>query len=220
MKMKKFVLPILLLTTLTACGGGSGGDDGKNTTNTSTNNSGSQTSNSNENAPFISGQIQAKPSFKIPCDALKADLFIAAAANRDYEQVSLESESSGILFKVVLPTRLSLYQNALGTYKPLAYSNFSTPNTLQAADRFGLSLKVPYGDSKGELYYTSSNEISDSHYTKLVSIIEESKADGKAVVLLRFKFNHKMAYTKDTIQQANVELNNGELLIRVTVANK
>lgn len=214
--MKKLVLPMLLSMTLSACGGGGGNET--NPTNNSSSNPDSQ--NSNANAPFISGQIQAKPSFKIPCDALKADLFIAAKANRDYEEVSLESESTGILFKLVLPTRLSLYQNGLGTYKPLVYSNFSTPSTLQAADRFGLSLKVPYGDSKGELYYTSGNEISDSHYTKLVSIIEESKADGKAVVLLRFKFNHKMSYTKGGVQQPDAELNNGELLIRVTVAER
>lgn len=213
MKTKKIVLSIILSATLVACGGG--GNDA--TTNTPPSNSNPPTSNSNDNAPFISGQIESKPIFKIPCDDLKADLSIAATANRDYDQVSLESASTGILFKLILPTRLSLYQNALGTYKPLAYSSFDPS---QFTDKFGLSLKVPYGGVNGDLYYTSGNEISDIHYTKLVSVIEESKANGKAVVLLRFKFNHKMSYIKNTILQSDVELKNGELLIRATVADK
>lgn len=214
--MKRLVLPILLSMTLSACGGGGGNET--NPTNNSSSNSDSQ--NSNANAPFISGQIQSRSSFKIPCDDLKADLSTAATANREYEAVTLESESTGIFFKLVLPTRLSLYQNALGTYKPFAYSGFSPLVPFQAADRFGLSLLVPYGDLNGERYFTSTNEISDTHYTKLVSIIEESKADGKAVVLLRFKFNHKMSYLKGGVQQPDAELNNGELLIRVTVAER
>ena len=218
--MNKRFIPSAALSVifiLTGCGGGSDSTTTAPNSNTPSTPSTPSTPNTpNVTDLKISGQVAGKPAFNIPCDDLNSSLLVAAAEkNINYAEIQFESASTGVVFRIILPTKISLYSNSLGRYKVLG------PEYVDAIDanKFLLNVKVPYGDLTGDRFFSNTSHTTTPYYTELVQVAEQSKTNETVKVLLKFKFNHDMIHYKNGILQSNSELNNGELNILVDVAN-
>ncbi|GAA5014475.1 hypothetical protein GCM10023206_24610 [Acinetobacter puyangensis] len=220
--MKKSLIYIAVFNAMMMVSGCGGSDNGERSNDSSANSKGENNTDSQnigniQSTPYIAGQILDKNSFNIPCYELISGLADDAKQNRNYIEIQFESRSTGIVFRIVLPTKRSLYENTLGKYKVLGPVDV---DTLNPDNKFLLNVKVPYGDlfaDNAERFYSNSSYYTDLYYTELINIIEEKKENGNVTLLLRFKFNHEMLYYKAGNLQSNSELNNGELLLRVEV---
>lgn len=217
MKTKKYTT-LMCVLCLTACGGGDDVSSQLNSLNQNTLNQNPSTGYESpviNETPYISGQIKGHPTFNIPCHDIALD---TRASENDYYETQLESNSTGIIFNIVLPTKNSLYKDALGRYMVKGINNLDES---KEQNKFRLFIKVPSGDvTTGERFISTESFDTTTYYSELVSITEESKVKGKVNLLLKFKFNLEMNHYKAGILQLNSELNHGEVHLRVTVENE
>lgn len=207
----KYIMGSLVIGTMVMLSGCGGSSDGS-----------SENANTSSNALLVSGRVNDY-QFSIPCDQLDFNVVQSSKSGIDYVYQSATSQSTGIFFQVVVPTKSSLFKNKLGKYGTSAVGNFSPISGSQAdaKDQFKIGMKIPRGTAEtGERFYSLDSEPTDAFYSELVSVVEKSKSAGQTNMIVTFKYRLPASYIKAGITQPNTSIEDGLIRLEFAVADQ